>query len=141
MGVVPINPLGLPIFNTLVLLRSGAFVTWSHHLMLNKKNFFYSLLISVFLAFIFLVAQYKEYSWASFSISDGIFGSCFYFGTGFHGIHVILGIFGLIFNLYRCFLGEFSVYQHLSFEFSIIYWQFVDVVWLFLYVIMYWWSY
>ena len=44
-----------------------------------------------FLAIVFTGFQGIEYTVSSFTISDGAFGSCFYFGTGFHGIHVMIG--------------------------------------------------
>ena len=43
------------------------------------------------LAVIFTIFQGVEYSVSSFTISDGAFGACFFFGTGFHGFHVIIG--------------------------------------------------
>jgi cytochrome c oxidase subunit 3 len=51
----------------------------------------YGLNATVLLAFIFTAFQGVEYIASSFTISDGAFGSCFFFGTGFHGLHVIVG--------------------------------------------------
>ena len=93
MGVEAINPFELPLLNTVILLSSGVTVTYAHHSLIqgNRKGALYGLLFTVVLALIFTGFQGVEYSVSSFTISDGTFGSCFYFGTGFHGLHVIIG--------------------------------------------------
>lgn len=141
IGVIPINPYGIPLFNTVVLLSRGVSLTWSHSSLLSKGNAVPGLTITVVFAFIFEAAQYVEYSQATFSIRDGIFGRVFYFGTGFHGLHVIFGHVFLCVNLYRVYWCHFTRTRHLRFEFRIIYWHFVDVVWIFLYIRVYWWIY
>jgi cytochrome c oxidase subunit 3 len=93
MGIEAINPFELPLLNTVILLSSGVTVTYSHHSLIqgNRKGSLNGLIFTAGLAFIFTAFQGIEYSVSSFTISDGVFGSCFYFGTGFHGIHVIIG--------------------------------------------------
>jgi len=93
MGIEAINPFELPLLNTVILLSSGVTVTYGHHSLIqgNRKAALYGLIFTVCLAFIFTAFQGVEYSVSSFTISDGVYGSCFYFGTGFHGIHVIIG--------------------------------------------------
>jgi len=140
MGIKPVNPYGIPLFNTVVLLTRGVTLTWAHNCVLAKKNAILPIVLTVVLARIFEIAQYVEYSTATFSIRDGIYGSIFYFGTGFHGIHVVGGHIFLIVNLIRLINCHFSRYHHLGLEFRIMYWHFVDVVWLFLYVCFYWWG-
>jgi len=92
MGTQAINPLELPLLNTVILLSSGVTVTYAHHSLIqgNRSGALYGLVFTIFLAFIFTVLQGVEYSVSSFTLSDSVYGSCFYFGTGFHGLHVIV---------------------------------------------------
>jgi cytochrome c oxidase subunit 3 len=93
MGIQAINPFELPLLNTVILLSSGLTVTYAHHSLIegDRASTLYGLVYTIMLAAIFTVLQGVEYSVSSFTISDGVFGSCFYFGTGFHGLHVIIG--------------------------------------------------
>lgn len=77
----------------MILLSSGITVTYAHHSLIqgNRTGVLYGLIATLLLAVIFTFFQGVEYSVSSFTISDGAFGSCFYFGTGFHGLHVIIG--------------------------------------------------
>jgi cytochrome c oxidase subunit 3 len=93
MGIEPVNPFELPLLNTVILLSSGATITYAHHSLIKgeRKGAIYGSLYTVLLALIFTVFQGIEYNVSSFTISDGVFGSCFFFATGFHGFHVIIG--------------------------------------------------
>jgi cytochrome c oxidase subunit 3 len=93
MGIDPVNPFELPLLNTVILLSSGATITYAHHSLIqgNRKGSLIGSIFTILLAVIFTVFQGIEYSVSSFTISDGAFGTCFFFGTGFHGLHVIIG--------------------------------------------------
>jgi len=141
-AVTTISTFSLPLTNTFILLSSGASLTWSHNALIlqDKKHTILSLTITIFLACFFTCLQLFEYFNAPFCISDGIYGSCFYLTTGFHGFHVFVGTIGLLISLYRISANHFSTNQHIGFESAIWYWHFVDVVWLFLFACVYWWS-
>lgn len=136
------NPYQIPLLNTFILLSSGVSVTWCHYSILNKNNYerFFRLLITVILGIIFTIFQYKEYYERSFNISDSVYGSIFYISTGFHGLHVIIGSVFLLVNLLRIYNNNYSSIHHFGFEAAAWYWHFVDVVWLFLYLLVYFWS-
>ena len=91
----------LPLLNTVLLLSSGISVTYAHHSLIqgNRTGSLYGLIATLVLAVAFTILQGVEYSVSSFTLSDGAFGSCFYFSTGFHGIHVIIGSIFLIVGL------------------------------------------
>lgn len=140
--LITLSPWQIPLLNTILLLSSGAAVTWAHHSLLLglKKNTSYALLITIFLAIIFTILQAFEYITAPFTISDSVYGSTFYMATGFHGFHVLIGTIFLIVCLLRLLCNHFTQEHHVGFEAAAWYWHFVDVVWLFLFITVYWWG-
>jgi len=142
VGIESINPFELPLLNTILLLTSGATVTYSHHAVINKNRAgaISGLILTVVLATVFTICQGIEYYNAPFAISDGVYGSTFYLSTGFHGIHVIVGTIMLAVSLGRMIQYHFTSTHHVGYESSILYWHFVDVVWLFLFVSVYWYG-
>lgn len=137
-----LDPWKVPLLNTLLLLSSGASVTWCHHSIVlgNKFEASVSLIVTIVLAMIFTALQGFEYVTAPFSISDGIYGSTFYMATGFHGFHVFVGTCFLTVCLIRLYFNHFTKEHHFGFEAAAWYWHFVDVVWLFLFITIYWWG-
>ena len=142
MGIEAINPFELPLLNTVILLSSGVTVTYAHHSLIegNRAGTLYGLIATVVLAVIFTGFQGVEYNVSSFTLSDGAFGTCFYFGTGFHGLHVMIGTAFLAVGLWRVLAYHLTDNHHLGFESAILYWHFVDVVWLFLFISIYYWG-
>jgi cytochrome c oxidase subunit 3 len=141
-AITTISAYTIPLTNTFLLLSSGATVTWAHHALLAraKKHTIVSLLFTLVLALLFTALQGLEYINAPFNISDGVYGSCFYLATGFHGFHVFIGTIALSVSFVRIVLNHFTNHHHFGFESAIWYWHFVDVVWLFLFINVYWWS-
>nr|YP_010946445.1 cytochrome c oxidase subunit III [Calolamprodes beybienkoi]WGO57163.1 cytochrome c oxidase subunit III [Calolamprodes beybienkoi] len=141
-GILPFNPLQIPLLNTAILLSSGVTVTWAHHSLLenNYNQVLQSLFLTVMLGLYFTALQAYEYLEAPFTIADSVYGSTFFMATGFHGLHVIIGTTFLLICLLRHLLFHFSSNHHFGFEAAAWYWHFVDVVWLFLYVSIYWWG-
>nr|APX40959.1 cytochrome c oxidase subunit 3 [Cryptocephalus ramburii] len=141
-GIETFNPLEIPLLNTLILLTSGLTVTWAHHSLIenNYKKAMQGLFLTVILGVYFTILQGFEYIESTFTISDSIYGASFFMATGFHGLHVIIGTTFLLVCLIRLFLNHFSNIHHFGFEAAAWYWHFVDVVWLFLYISIYWWG-
>lgn len=141
-GINVLNPYTIPLLNTAVLLASGVTVTWAHHSLIegNRKEAVQALIFTVLLGAYFTSLQAREYWEAPFSIADRVYGTTFFVATGFHGLHVLVGSAFLSVCLYRAFNFHFSPGHHFGFEAAAWYWHFVDVVWIFLYLCIYWWG-
>lgn len=137
-----LDPWKVPLLNTLILLASGAAVTWAHHSIVwgSKPYACIGLIITISLATIFTCLQYLEYITALFNLSDGVYGATFYIATGFHGFHVFIGTCFLFICFLRVYFNQFTTSHHFGFEAAAWYWHFVDVVWLFLFITIYWWG-
>lgn len=142
-GVQRINPFRVPLLNTLILLSSGVTITWRHFSILYNDWFYavVTLTTTLLLGVYFLCIQYHEYVDASFTFIRSGYGRIFFLATGFHGFHVTLGCALLSGRLWRMVCGVCDRMSHYNFEFTAWYWHFVDVVWLFLFMFIYWWGY
>jgi cytochrome c oxidase subunit 3 len=135
---------GIALINTILLMTSSVTLTWAHWaLKLHKrKQMILGTAITIALAVLFLFCQATEYHEAytemNLTLSSGIYGTTFFMLTGFHGLHVTIGTTVLIVILYRLMRGDFTAERHFGFEAAAWYWHFVDVVWVFLYVFVYW---
>ena len=141
-GIQVLNPQHLPLLNTTILLSSGVSVTFAHVSLVNKKwlETFVGLAITIIFGIIFTLCQGFEYIGATFTINDSAYGSIFYLATGFHGFHVLIGTIFLLVCLIRHYFYHFTPEQHFGFEAAAWYWHFVDVVWLFLFIVVYIWG-
>nr|YP_009128300.1 cytochrome c oxidase subunit III [Darthula hardwickii]AJP09352.1 cytochrome c oxidase subunit III [Darthula hardwickii] len=142
MNIKSFNPMNVPMLNTIILLSSGVSLTWAHSAIMSKnlKQANKSIKMTMILGIYFSLIQWYEYYEASFTISDSIYGSTFFMTTGFHGMHVIIGTMFILVMNFRLMKLQFSSNHHVGFECATWYWHFVDVVWLFLYILMYWWG-
>jgi cytochrome c oxidase subunit 3 len=140
----PMGAWGIPAINTLILLTSGATVTWAHWGLKknDEKQLSVGLALTIALGVLFVILQAWEYRHAyhelNLTLRSGVYGSTFYILTGFHGFHVTLGAIMLMAVLGRSLKGHFSPHNHFAFEAVAWYWHFVDVVWLGLFVFVYW---
>ncbi|MBV9735262.1 MAG: cytochrome c oxidase subunit 3 [Acidisphaera sp.] len=142
-GIHTFDPFHIPFLNTLILLLSGTTVTWAHHCLIegDRKGMLTGLGLTIILGLSFTSFQALEYSQAPFHFSGGgVYPSVFFLATGFHGFHVIVGTCFLIVCFFRARAGQFTPQRHFGFEAAAWYWHFVDVVWLFLFVCIYWWG-
>ena len=141
-GIAVLDPLHLPLFNTVTLLLSGTTVTWAHHALLegDRKGLIWGLTLTVVLGVIFSAVQALEYAQAPFAFKESLYGATFFLSTGFHGFHVLIGTIFLVVCLVRALRGHFTEKQHFGFEAAAWYWHFVDVVWLFLFFAVYIWA-
>lgn len=139
----PMEVWGVPALNTLILLSSGATITWAHWGLKaeNRKLLVRGLTMTIVLGLLFVVMQAIEYQDAyenlSLTLRSGVYGSTFYILTGFHGLHVITGAIMLSAILGRSLAGHFTPQNHFGFEAVAWYWHFVDMVWLALFFLVY----
>jgi len=141
IGVTTVKTFRLPLLNTYLLLFSGVTLTIAHQAVIigNLKMAKISLAVTIVLGLIFEILQVIEYKLTPYFLTDFVFGTMFYFLTGLHGLHVLIGIIFLTVCLIRLVQGQLIRESHLGFEFAIWYWHFVDVVWVILFFIVYWW--
>ncbi|MDD0812288.1 cytochrome c oxidase subunit 3 [Curvibacter sp. RS43] len=138
------TPFWLPTINTALLLTSGVTLTIAHHALQagERSKTIAFMWMTVILGVIFLFVQGYEYAHAysdmNLKLSSGVYGSTFYLLTGFHGFHVFVGMLMLFFITLRLQKGHFTKDRHFGFEGAAWYWHFVDVVWLGLYIVVYW---
>lgn len=141
-GITPLDPFAIPLLNTILLLSSGAFVTYGHHALIqgDRRGAILGTLLTIIFAIIFTALQYYEYSQSSFTMSDSVYGTVFYASTGLHGLHVIIGTLFILVGFVRIINYHLTDTHHQGHEAAILYWHFVDVVWLFLFITVYYWG-
>jgi cytochrome c oxidase subunit 3 len=142
LSIDVIPAFGLPLINTFILLSSGITLTYSHYALYNKNKdeSCLGLGLTIILGLIFSGIQYMEFYLANFTIADSVYGSVFYMLTGLHGFHVIIGTLFLIVSFIRLIFNYFNMVRFSGFELAIWYWHFVDIVWLFVFICVYWWG-
>ena len=142
VGIITLDPFAIPLLNTILLLSSGAFITYAHHALIkgNRRAAILGTILTIIFAILFTALQGYEYKEAGFSIADSVFGSAFFCSTGLHGAHVIVGTLFISVQFFRLLTHHHTKSHHCGMEGAIAYWHFVDVVWLGLYGCVYLWA-
>jgi len=142
VGIIVFDTWGVPLLNTMLLLLSGCTITFAHHALREGDwhDGYLGLEYTIYLAILFIYFQLIEYIESKFSMSDGIYGSTFYLTTGFHGLHVFIGSVFITVCFQRVDRMHMSRRHQVGVETAAWYWHFVDIVWLFLFVFVYWWG-
>jgi cytochrome c oxidase subunit I len=126
-----------------VCLFASSFTFWRSEIAMSKRqraSMLGWLAFTVVLGGIFLVGQGTEY-WKLFrtgvDVSTNLFATTFFTLTGFHGLHVLLGLVALLIFLWLAWRGDFASGPESAFEAAGYYWHFVDVVWVFVLLTVY----
>ncbi|HZE09827.1 MAG TPA: cytochrome c oxidase subunit 3, partial [Gemmatimonadaceae bacterium] len=129
-GGPPALKLVLP--NTVILIASSFTAWWASRGIEadNGKRLRIGLIITIVLGVVFLVVQGFEFASKDFRPNGSAYASSFFTVTGFHGAHVLVGLLILGTILIRAFRGHFRSQNHLAVSNAVLYWHFVDVVWL-----------
>ena len=132
----------IPFFNTIILLSSGVTCHFASDAMAlgNRRRFFLLWTVTIVLGTLFELGQLYEFLTAfgrGLTLTANSFASAFFIMTGFHGLHVLGGLILLLIILYRAGRGQFSPRNHVGVAAVTLYWHFVDVVWIFLFGILY----
>jgi heme/copper-type cytochrome/quinol oxidase subunit 3 len=152
-----------PFVGTVVLITSGYYANRTYYeLRAGAITEVYSWgALVLLLAVSFLAIQLLEYNGLNLTMSDNVYGSFFYLLTGFHGFHVLVGFLFLCEQIGRCrpdskrhtkehwdkwYIRTYKTcrpsmtqnrYRHLGLAFAVVYWHFVDIIWIFLYINVY----
>merc|ERR1712032_1272585 len=146
MGYVP-DPCELTFANTLLLTNAavslgGAFVS----LQISSSFLIFFSFFSFILAWTFISLQIKEFSIMGLSINDSVYSSVFFFLTGLHFFHLLLGLLLLSLLFWSCSFpskknccvqGLRSSEVHLFYNLLLLYWHFLEFLWLFIFQVFY----
>nr|YP_009935157.1 Cox3 [Metschnikowia drosophilae]QNS23013.1 Cox3 [Metschnikowia drosophilae]QNS23024.1 Cox3 [Metschnikowia drosophilae] len=142
MGIEAVSPNELPLLNTMILLASGVTVTMGHHALINgnRNDTLYGFIYTTLLMFIFVILQGLEYIYAPFTITDGVYGSTFFSLTGLHGVHMMSILMMFAVCTWRVYNYDFTTHSHVFGEVTVLYLHVLDMLWLFIYMMVYWWG-
>ncbi|CAK7919980.1 cytochrome c oxidase subunit 3 (mitochondrion) [[Candida] anglica] len=132
----------LPLLNTMMLLASGVTITYAHHSIINgnRSNTLYGFIYSTLLILLFVMCQTLEYKYAPFTLTDSVYGSTFYSTTALHGMHMVMTFIMTSICTIRVYYYSVTDTSHVGLETTILYLHVLDVMWLFMYIVMYWWG-
>lgn len=130
----------VPAINTLILV-SSSFVIHQGDVAIKAGNvgrLRLWFLLTALMGAIFLAGQVYEYLTLGYGLSSNIFANCFYVMTGFHGLHVLVGILLILGVVWRSRRpGHYHATKHTGAEMAEIYWHFVDIIWIILFGLLY----
>jgi len=137
-------PDGLPVLlmpgvNTLILLASSVFV-WACERCIQRRLMRWSLAsmaLALMLGIGFVVIQLNEWNKLGYDMTSNLYGSLYFTITGFHMLHVIVGLIILMVLLLWLALGYFDDRRYAAVTIGGLYWHFVDAVWLFVFTTLY----
>ncbi len=130
----------VPAINTVILV-SSSFVIHRGDTAIkggDVKGLRFWYLATALMGIIFLGGQVYEYLNLGYGLGKNVFSSCFYVMTGFHGLHVFVGvllILGVVWRSRRA--GHYGAEKHTGVEMAEIYWHFVDIIWIVLFALLY----
>lgn len=127
--------------NTVILLSSSVTLLWAEKNVVKGKSAIPGLALTTLLGAIFVSIQAYEwtelYEHKQWFNTQGTYTSTFFTLTGFHGLHVAIGVVMLGISTLFAMAGKFTPHHHTLMECTSLYWHFVDVVWVFLFTILY----
>lgn len=129
----------MPGVNTLILLTSSVFVWASERCILRRQMRWSlaSMALALILGVCFVVIQLHEWSQKTYDMTSNLYGSLYFTITGFHMLHVIVGLIILMMLLLWIALGYFDDRRYAAVTIGGLYWHFVDAVWLFVFTSLY----
>jgi len=134
--------LSKPAINTVVLVSSSFVIYFAERALerhnLNKFRLLW--LTTSAMGTYFLVGQAIEWRGLDFGLTTGLFGATFYLLTGFHGLHVFVGLLLQMLMLVRSFLPGNYNKNHFGVSATSLFWHFVDAIWLILFSLIYLWR-
>ena len=139
-----LDPLKAGIYT--IFLLSSSITMWRAEVSLRRggqRAFRGWLLVTILLGGVFIFGQGAEYVHLygeEVTISQNIFGTSFFTLTGFHGLHVLLGLIALLVIFALALKGEFSEAHSSAVETVALYWHFVDWVWVVIFSVIYLWT-
>lgn len=136
-GIEVIKYESIPLFNTCLLFFGSLTCTGAQYYIIvkNKSKVIELLIITIILNVIFSFLQFFEYFYSPFTLTDSFYGSIFFFLTGCHALHVIVGTLLIVAALAR--VNHYSNNHHMLSSLANYYAHMVDNVWLVLYAILY----
>lgn len=130
----------VPTINTIILISSSFVIHLGDTAIkqddVNGLRRWY--LVTAIMGAVFLAGQVYEYVTLGYGLTTNVFANCFYLMTGFHGLHVFVGLLLILGVLWRSRrAGHYSTTKHVGVEMAEIYWHFVDIIWIVLFSLLY----